>query len=375
MNGSSGRRLRAALALAMFLPALMSCRPGGEERRLNELKALFSSLVSANEPGAAVLVVKDGRTVFERGFGVADLRALRPVGRRTNFRLASVSKQFTAAAVMLLVREGQLGYETGLRDIFPDFPEYGRAVTVRHLLNHTSGLPDYEDLLPPRDPGVPVEEDQVRDAAVLELLKTRTAGKFAPGSRWDYSNSGYVLLGLAVEKVSGLTFSHFLKEKIFAPLGMTGTVAYVRGLNEVPDRAHGHSRENGRWRESDQSRTSATLGDGGVYSSTTDLAKWDEVLRRNVLFSEEEFREALLPVSVPGPGPEEPDGTPAAYGFGWFLNPWRGRARMWHHGETTGFRTAIHRFPEDGLTVVVLCNRSDLDASALALESAAACLF
>ncbi|MBM3297662.1 MAG: beta-lactamase family protein, partial [Candidatus Aminicenantes bacterium] len=113
----------------------------------------------------------------------------------------------------------------------------------------------------------------------------------------------------------------------------------------------------------------------GVYSSPADLAKWDEVLRRNVLFSEEEFREALLPVSVPGPGPEEPDGTPAAYGFGWFLNAWRGRARMWHYGETTGFRTAMHRFPMDGLTVVVLCNRSDLEASALALEAAAVCLF
>lgn len=361
--------------LALALPALMSCRPEGEGRGAKEIEAIFSGLASGAEPGAAVLVLKEGRPVFERGFGVADLRTLRPVGRRTNFRLASVSKQFTAAAVMLLAREGRLGYETGLRDIFPDFPEYGRAVTVRHLLNHTSGLPDYEDLLPPRDPAVPVEQAQVKDADVLELLKTQTAGKFAPGSRWDYSNSGYVLLGLIVEKVSGLPFSRFLGERIFAPLGMAGTVAYVRGASEVPDRAYGHAGGSGRWRESDQSRTSATLGDGGVYSSLADLAKWDEALRRHSLLSEEEFREALLPVSVPGPGPEEPDGTPAAYGFGWFLNPWRGRARMWHYGETTGFRTAIHRFPEDGLTVVVLCNRSDLEASALALEAAAACLF
>jgi CubicO group peptidase (beta-lactamase class C family) len=353
----------------------MSCRTGVEEQRRDTLETLFSGLASAGEPGGAVLAVKDGRAVFERGFGVADLRAQRPIGRRTNFRLASVSKQFTAAAVMLLVRERRLGYDTGLKDVFPDFPEYGRAVTIRHLLNHTSGLPDYEDLLPPRDPAVPVEEAQVRDADVLELLKTQTAGKFAPGSRWAYSNSGYVLLGLIAEKVSGRSFPRLLEERIFAPLGMRGTVAYVRGLNEVPERAYGHSRQNGRWRESDQSRTSATLGDGGVYSSPADLAEWDEALRRNVLFSREEFREALLPVSVPGQGPEEPDGTPASYGFGWFLNSWRGRARMWHYGETTGFRTAIHRFPEDGLTVIVLCNRSDLEASALALKAAERILF
>ncbi len=317
-----------------------------------------------------MLVVKDGRVVFERGYGVTDLRILRPIDSRTNFRLASLTKQFTAAAVMLLVRDGKLRYEDSLTDIFPDFPEYGRAVTLRHLLNHTSGLPDYEDLMQPSDAAIPVEDVQIKDIGVFNLLKGQEAGKFEPGSRWAYSNSGYVLLGLVVEKVSGRSFAEFLKERIFVPLGMKNTVAYERGKNDVQNRAYGHAKKNGRWQETDQSPTSATLGDGGVYSSLEDLAKWDETLRRNTFLSELEIQPALIPVRVPAEGPTEPDGTPAAYGFGWFLNPWRGHSRMWHYGETIGFRTAIQRFTDDRITVIVLCNRADLNARALALKVA-----
>jgi len=332
--------------------------------------AVLERLVSDREPGAAVLVVKDGRAVYERDFGVTDLRTMRRIDGRTNFRLASVTKAFTAAAVMLLARDGKLRYEDTLAGLFPDFPEYGRAVAVRHLLNHTSGLPDYEDLMPPPDPSLPVEQVQIKDAGVFELLKRQNAGKFAPGTRWAYSNSGYVLLGFIVEKVSGHPFSEFLRDRIFAPLKMSGTVAYVRGRNEVANRAFGHAKEDGRWIETDQSPTSATLGDGGVYSSLSDLAKWDEALRRHTLLSEAEMRPALTPVHVEEAPPTEPDGTPADYGFGWFLNPWKGHARIWHYGETAGFRTAIHRFVNDGLTVIVLCNRTDLDARTLALEAA-----
>ena len=132
--------------------------------------------------------------------------------------------------------------------------------------------------------------------------------------------------------------------------------------------AHPEPGAPGGWRETDQSPTSATLGDGGVYSSLEDLAKWDESLRRNTLLNEADLRPALEPVQVPAGPPVGPDGTPASYGFGWFLNPWKGHPRMWHYGETIGFRTAIQRFPGEKLTVVVLANRSDLDAAALALK-------
>jgi len=153
-------------------------------------------------------------------------------------------------------------------------------------------------------------------------------------------------------------------------LKMDNTVAYVRGRTKVPDRAFGYSRENGRWRFTDQSPTSATLGDGGVYSSLYDLTLWDESLRRHLLLTEAEMTPALTPVRVPGQGVTSPDGKPAEYGFGWFLDPWRGHPRMWHYGETSGFRTAIERFTSEGLTVIVLANRTDVDAAAMALRVA-----
>jgi CubicO group peptidase (beta-lactamase class C family) len=215
-----------------------------------------------------------------------------------------------------------------------------------------------------------MEQVQIKDAGVLELLKNQYSGKFVPGAQWAYSNSGYVLLGLVVEKASGQPFAEFLRDHIFFPLKMANTVAYEYGRNDVPDRAYGHTMEDGRWRKTDQSPTSATLGDGGIYSSLSDLLKWDEALRRHSLLSESEMRPALTPVQVPEGRPTEPDGTPADYGFGWFLNPWNGHARMWHYGETSGFRTAIQRFSDDGLTVIVLCNRTDFDARALALKAA-----
>jgi CubicO group peptidase (beta-lactamase class C family) len=370
MKIAAGLAVKTIAVFSLAFPMMVTCRPARAGREAQPVEALFAGLVSGREPGAAVLIVKDGRVVLEHGYGVMDLRTKRFIDARTNFRLASVTKQFTAAAVMLLVRDGKLRYEDRLTDIFPDFPGYGGAITVCHLLNHTSGLPDYEELMPPASSSVPVAQVQIQDAGVLDLLKRRKAGKFAPGSRWAYSNSGYVMLGLAVEKASGRPFAEFLRGRIFVPLKMTNTVAYEYGKNDVPNRAYGHTMEDGRWRETDQSPTSATLGDGGIYSSLSDLLKWDEALRRHTLLSELEMRPALSPVHVSEGEPTEPDGTPAQYGFGWFLNPWKRHARMWHYGETVGFRTAIQRFTDDGLTVIVLCNRADLDARALSLQVA-----
>jgi CubicO group peptidase (beta-lactamase class C family) len=362
------------ILFGLALPLMAACRGSTSASLAGHVESLFSGLAKDREPGAAVLVLKNGRPVFERGSGVTDLRTMRPIDPRTNFRLASVTKQFTAMAVMILVRDGKLNYDDRLTTLLPGFPAYGRDITVRHLLNHTSGLPDYENLMPPADLSLPAELVQIKDAGVLDLLERQNAGKFPPGTRWAYSNSGYVLLGLIVEKVADMPFAEFLRRRIFEPLKMDRTLAYKRGENEVPGRAFGHTWTAGAWRETDQSPTSATLGDGGVYSSLADLAKWDEGLRRHTLLSPVDMRPALTPVEVAAGGPEEPDGTPAAYGFGWFLNPWKGHARMWHYGETVGFRTAIQRFPKDGLTIVVLANRADLDAGALALKAADVCL-
>jgi len=328
-----------------------------------QAEALFAGWKS-DDPGAAVLVLKSGKAVFERGYGVTDLRTRQRIGPETNFRLASCTKQFTAMAVMLLAHDGKLRYDETLTEVFPEFPAYGKQITIRNLLNHTSGLPDYEDLMQPQ-PGVAEDKlRQIHDREVLMLLERQTKTNFAPGTHWAYSNSGYVVLAMVVEKVSGKRFGEFLQERIFTPLGMTHTMAYEKGKNEVTNRAYGHTRRGGKWVEKDQSDTSATLGDGGVYSSLQDLAKWDRALSQNRLLSEAEMRPAWTPVVVPDHSVEEPDGRPAAYGFGWFLNPYHGHARVWHYGETVGFRTTIQRFKD--VTVIILANRDDVAPAEMA---------
>jgi CubicO group peptidase (beta-lactamase class C family) len=349
------------------------------------VSALLKGLVADAEPGIAVLVRRNGRTVYEHGYGVRDLRTREPIDARTRFRLASVTKQMTAAAIMLLVRDGRLRYEDTLPQALPGFPAYGSGVTIRHLLTHTSGLPDYEQLMENAEKQkgpLWTPERQIRDDEVLGLLEGETHGVFAPGTAWAYSNSGYVILGLVAARAAGRPLGDVLRERIFEPLGMTRTLAYEKGKNEIPDRAYGHTRESASFRETDQSSTSATLGDGGVYSCLEDLAKWDEALRTHALLSEAEMKPALTPVRLAnGSQPRWPEakeaggdnlfpGRPVSYGFGWFLDPWRRRPRAWHHGETMGFRSIVERFPADGLTIVVLANRGDLDLRSLALKLA-----
>jgi CubicO group peptidase (beta-lactamase class C family) len=330
--------------------------------------ALLAKFDDPRAPGCAVLVVKDGHVVFRKGYGAAELHTYRAITPETNFRLASVSKQFTAMAIMLLVHDGKLRYDDTLTKVFPEFPAYGKSITIRELLNHTSGLVAYEDVMQEQNPGVPDEKiPQIHDAGVLELMKQQKTTKFPPGTRWEYSNSGFVLLGLVVEKASGMSFGDFLAARIFKPLGMEHTIAYEKGKNEVANRAYGHSFVDGAWRETDQSSTSATLGDGGIYSSLEDLEKWDRALTNHTLLSEKEMQAAYTAPMVKGARLEQPNGTVAPlYGFGWFLDPYRGHKRYAHYGETMGFRTAIQRFPDDHLTVIVLMNRTDIDAPTVA---------
>jgi len=293
--------LRTSARLAVLILLWSNSSTAGQAGRTQQADAIFADLKSDHAPGAAVLVLRDGRAVFERGYGVTNLHTRDPIDAHTNFRLASVTKQFTAMAVMLLVHDGKLTYETRLTDIFSDFPEYGQSITIRNLLNHTSGLQDYEDLMPPQDSNVSADKRyQIRDDEVLDLLKRQTTTKFVPGSRWQYSNSGYVVLGLVVQTVSGDSFGTFLRDRIFAPLHMDHTILYEKGKNEVTHRAYGHTKTPAGWQETDQSPTSATLGDGGVYSSVADLAKWDQALREHRLLSNSEMRTAVAPVNVAG---------------------------------------------------------------------------
>jgi CubicO group peptidase (beta-lactamase class C family) len=354
-----------------------------------QVDEIFSKFKSNNPddiiPGGVVMVVKDGKPILTRGYGVNDIHQPNLNSSTTNFRLASVSKQFTAMGIMLLIRDGKLRYDDFLVDIFPGFSGYGRTITIHQMLDHTSGMLDYEEFMESYPPSYPEDDTsdsftQISDLGVLQILQGLNRTKFPPGSRWEYSNSAYVVLGLIIEKLSNMTFHEFLDAKIFKPLGMTNTIAYIRGTlpegyhQEIKNRAFGHSwkekgeKGNNYWVRNDQSTTSATIGDGGIYSSLEDLLKWDKALTNNSILSAEDMAPALTPVNVPGV--IEPDGKPAAYGFGWFLNDYRGQKRMWHYGETSGFRTTIQRFPDMNLSILILCNREDVIPAELALQIA-----
>jgi CubicO group peptidase (beta-lactamase class C family) len=381
----------AFLAFAGVVANASAQAPSFPSSMTQNVDALIAPIVAANSPGLAVLVVKDGRTLFERGYGLRDLHSAAKINPRTNLRLASCSKQFTAMAIMLLVHDGKLRYDQRLTDIFPGFPAYGKSISIRNLLNHTAGLQDYEALMEqPGTKGKWTVDHQIQDAEVLTLLEHTDHGIFTPGTQWYYSNSGYVVLGLVVAKISGQPFPEFLRQRIFWPLNMDHTLAYVKGKNEITNRAYGHTKAGNTWEQTDQSSTSATLGDGGMYSSLEDLAKWDEALRTNKLLSQEEMQPALTPVTLPATSatadtqprwPADSDrleGSPVSYGFGWFLDPYRTHPRMWHYGETMGFHSYIVRFATNkparnrlaGVTIIVLCNRTDISPESLALQIA-----
>lgn len=373
------RFLFSLLCIGPFLAAASA-----QEVTPQQVEALFAREVHPAEPGLGVLVKWNGQIVFEKGYGARKLGSSEAITPDTNFRLASFTKQFTAMAIMLLVHDGKLRYDTRLTEIFPSFPAYGKDIAVQNLLTHTSGLPDYEDLMDQAQKARGTRwtpEHQIQDEEVLELLEKENKGKFAPGTSWAYSNSGYVVLGLMVAKVSGVSYADFLQRRIFAPLAMKETVVYQKGKNEVRYRAYGHDLKNGQFVVTDQSATSATLGDGGVYSNLEDLSKWDDALANHTLLSAQEMQPALTAVKLvggrephwpAGPGDDNlAPGQPVSYGFGWFLDPWQGHTRMWHSGSTMGFRTVIDRFTADHLTIVILCNRADLDPTSLALQIAA----
>jgi CubicO group peptidase (beta-lactamase class C family) len=331
---------------------------------LQLVDSLLSAYSGPTVPGASVVVISDGRVVVRRAYGMADLERRVAATPETDYRLASVSKQFTAMAVMLLAQDGNVRYDQPARDFLPELPAAARSVTIRHLLNHTSGLWDYEDLLPES------RTAQLDDRDVLELLASKDSLYFPPGSQYRYSNSGYVLLGLIVARVSGMSFPEFLRARIFLRLGMRASVAHVEGSDTVPRRAYGYSPRGGAFIQTDQSVTSATLGDGGIYTNVDDLTRWDQALYggSTALVDAATLELATTP-------PQLPAGADTQYGFGWFVDKYRGEKRWRHTGETSGFRNAIQRFPRRRLTVIVLTNRSSGEPGAIAERIADRLLF
>ena len=298
-------------------------------------------------PGASLLIVRDGKPIVRRAYGFANLNDRIAAAPDTNYRLASVTKQFTAAAILLLAEDGKLGLDDSLRKWFPSLPDVAKDMTIRQVLSHMSGLIDYEDVIPAD------MTRQLHDADVLAILETQNRSYFPPGKGYRYSNSGYALLALIVGKASGKDFATFLEERIFTPLGMTNTVAYEEGISTVKHRAVGYSEEQAGWAQTDQSQTSAVLGDGGIYSSIDDLAKWDAALYDDRLLSARLRALAFTPVTAT-------DDPTVRYAMGWRITqePIGGRT-LWHSGETIGFRNVIIRYPERHFTIVLLTNRDD----------------
>jgi N-acyl-D-aspartate/D-glutamate deacylase/CubicO group peptidase (beta-lactamase class C family) len=353
-----------ALAGALLSVACVQTRAGREEP--DAASVLVDELVARDEqravPGAAAIVVRDGTIVKRLAWGLADLERGVPIETDSAFRLASVSKQFTAMAIMMLAEEGRLDYEDPIVRFLPELARFGEDVHVRHLLTHTAGLPDYYDVMVQV---AGVERPHTRHA--LDVFSRWGEPRFAPGERYEYSNPGYELLALIVERASGRRYAEFLEQRIFAPLGMKDTVVFDERAPQIPKRAHGYRREGEGFALDDDDPLNYLVGSGGIYSSPEDLVRWDRALYGERLVRAETLAEAFRPTRLKG-GEEYP------YGFGWSLERHLGRRRVSHTGSWLGFRTAIARYPDDGLSVIVLANFAEMDAEGLAGAIAAAYL-
>lgn len=313
------------------------------------IDAILAKYDRPDAPGASVIVLSHGKVAYERAFGNAVLESHTRATIHTDYRLASLTKAFTAMSVMLLVRDGKLHYDDRVIDVLPGFPAYAREIRIRHLLTHTSGIVDYEDFVPDS------QTTQLNDEDVLRLIHRTDTLNFAPGSAYHYSNTAYVLLGLIVQHVSGMPFPRFLHDRIFAPLHMDSTVAHVEGVSRVPERAYGYTADSsGHFTRTDQSSTSATLGDGGIYTSVVDMEKWSNALDHATLVDAAPMEKAWSPTMLTS-------GKESGYGYGWFVATVKGEKQLRHHGESTGFTNAILKYPARQLSIIVLTNRTGGD--------------
>lgn len=298
-----------------------------------------------HQPGYVLLIEKNGKTIYEKTAGLADLKTGRQLTAASNFRMASVTKQFTAMGILLLEKAHKLSFDDSIGRYLPELPEnIGSRVLIRHLLTHSSGILDYETLIPD------TQQKQVLDADVLQLLKDNDSTYFAPGSQFRYSNSGYCLLALIIERIARQSFSSFVKDNLFVPLKMNNSCVYEAGLN-ISNRAMGYAKDSaGKIVFSDQSITSATKGDGGVYTSINDYIKWIHALQQNKLLN---LRHVLQRIHF-----SINNQTGAYYGAGWFQMESKPQV-FFHSGTTCGFNNYVIEVPDKKLSIVYFSNLAD----------------
>jgi CubicO group peptidase (beta-lactamase class C family) len=349
-----GRIAGACLALA----ALLAASAAAAETMSEKAEALLSGLIETNDPGLVVLVAQDGKILFQRGYGMADMEHHVPVTPQTIFRIASITKQFTAAAILKLQEERKLSINDKLSKFIPDFPR-GDEVTLRHLLTHTSGIHNYTD---DRDFLKRVAKPTTTEA-VIGMIKNYPYD-FDPGAKWNYSNSGYMLLSYIVEQVSGQRYEDFLGEKFFQPLGMTNTGVYR--TNE----ALGYSLGKNGFKRALYWDPSWCGGAGVLSSTVEDLYRWNEGIFNGRVLNAASLKAAFTPVK----GSEGQVNWDAGYGFGWFVGHYRGLQEISHSGLMSGFRSYLVRLPDEKFTVAILVNtapgRSNIDPMFLARKLA-----
>ncbi len=343
-------RTRPAIVLFLFLAT------GTPAVRADEIDDHdVQEIVRRQIPGLALAVVRDGRLSKATGYGLANVEHQVPVTPATVFQSGSMGKQFTAAAVMMLVEDGKLSLEDSVIRLLKEAPRGWKGITVRHLLTQTSGIKDCTGFL-----------DLRRDYSEDDLMKLAASHPldFPPGEKWSYSNTGYVLLGRVIRKVTGKFYGYFLRERIFGPLGME-TARTISEADIIPNRAAGYRLVNGVLKNQEWVSPSLnTTADGALYLTVLDMAKWDAALYTEKLLTKRSLEQMWTPVRLK-------NGKTHPYGFGWGLGQVNGRRRIEHGGAWQGFEAFIDRYPDDRLTVVVFANRAGADAGRIAARVAA----
>jgi CubicO group peptidase (beta-lactamase class C family) len=358
--------MRRALATAALVavPAAAHAQAPDSAALAARVDSVFVRFEAPGSPGCALGVARGGRLAYARGYGLASIEHAVPITPRTIFDIGSTSKQFAAAAIMLLVEEGKLSLDDDVRKHVPELQDLGAKVTLRHLLAHTSGLRDYTDLLGFAGHDV---EGVTTARTALDLLAKQKGANFAPGSEWRYNNTGYFLMSVVVERVTGKTLRAFARERLFAPLGMTRSFFYDDHTEVVPGRAAsyaprgpagGYAMSMSNWEQ---------VGDGGVQTSIEELARWDAEWDQGAVLSAKVRQEMQTPNLLS-------DGRPTTYGLGLTVDTYRGAKRVHHGGAWAGYRAMTMRFPEHGLSVLLLCNRGDANTTMLAQRVADAYL-
>jgi CubicO group peptidase (beta-lactamase class C family) len=312
-----------------------------------------------NTPGCAVATIRNGTIEYARGYGLADLEHATPITPKTAFYMASVSKQFTAAAINALVADGKLSLDDDVRKYVPEVPRYQAPMTVGQLMHHTSGLRDYLNLYDLAG----MFDYPVRNSDFLEMISRQRSLNFAPGEQYSYTNSGYVMLSIIVERVSGKSLRAFANDRFFKPLGMTSTVFRDRIQMLIPNRALAYAREGDTWIQTIPAFD--VVGDGGLFSTVEDLARWETFMldpkAGGAKWRELESQRGKLT-----------DGTTLNYGAGLSFGTFRGESMIEHSGGFAGYFTELMRFPRLKLSVALLCNGG---ANALTLAQRIAGLY